>query len=142
MKAAEVLTQEGTDKLQDMLGLQKSLQEYLGYDFDAMSIEERVAMIKEYSIHLNQEVNEALYELPFFKPWKDYSNMTIEEQSAGIHKYKEELIDAWHFFMNMMLLVDFKPDEFYSMYMEKNAENIERQKRGYTHDVSYREEDK
>lgn len=126
--------------LQDMLDMQKALQAFLGYDFDNMSIQDRVKYIKEFSIHLNQEINEALYELPFFKPWKDYSGMSDDEIVNALVAYKKEIIDAWHFFMNMMLLVDFQADEFAHMYYEKNAENIERQKRGYTHDVSYREE--
>lgn len=125
--------------MQEMLDAQKELQVFLGVDTDEMDIEERVAFIKEHSIHLNQEINEALYELPYFKPWKDYSKMTEDEIVAGIVKYKEELVDAWHFFMNMMNAMDFSADELKLMYMEKNLENKERQKRGYTHDVSYRE---
>ena len=124
--------------MEKMLEMQKELQGYLGFDFEEMSIEERVAFIKEHSIHLNQEVNEALYELPYFKPWKDYSKITDDEVVKGLVAYKEELVDAFHFFMNMMLAIDFTADEFEAMYMNKNKENIERQRRGYTHDVSYR----
>ena len=124
--------------MEKMLEMQKELQGYLGFDFEEMSIEERVAFIKEHSIHLNQEINEALYELPYFKPWKDYSKITDDEVVKGLVAYKEELVDAFHFFMNMMLAIDFTADEFEAMYMSKNKENIERQRRGYTHDVSYR----
>ena len=124
--------------MQDMLNKQKELQVFLGNDTEEMSIEERVAFIKEHSIHLNQEINEALYELPFFKPWKDYKDITDEEIVDGIKKYKAEMIDAWHFFMNMLNAVDFCADEFKAMYMEKHQENKDRQERGYTHDVSYR----
>lgn len=127
------------DKLTTMLETQRGLQEYLGYDFESMDMQERTAFIKEHSIHLNQEINEALYELPFFKPWKDYSNMTSDEMAVALRKYKEEIVDSMHFFMNMMIAIDFQADEFFDMYMAKNKENIERQKRGYTHDVSYRD---
>lgn len=126
------------NQLQTMLDTQRSLQEFLGYDFDSMDMQERTIFIKEFSIHLNQEINEALYELPYFKPWKDYDNMTPDETVEALKRYKEELIDAFHFFMNMMIAVDFNADEFFAMYMEKNKENIARQQRGYTHDVSYR----
>lgn len=128
-----------SNSMQNMLEAQAKLQKFLGFEFEEMSIEERVAFIKEHSIHLNQEINEALYELPFFKPWKNYDGMTIDEMAAQIKKYKEELVDAFHFFMNMMLAVDFTADEFEALYMEKNCENILRQARGYTHDVSYRD---
>lgn len=126
------------DQLQIMLDTQKSLQEFLGYDFESMDMQDRTIFIKEFSIHLNQEINEALYELPYFKPWKDYENMTEEETIAALRRYKEELVDAFHFFMNMMVAIDFDAGEFFEMYMDKNKENIARQQRGYTHDVSYR----
>ena len=65
--------------LEEMLQKQEALQTRLGYDFSNMTKEEITAYIKEFSIHLNQEVNEMLYELPYFKPWKDYSLLTAEE---------------------------------------------------------------
>ena len=126
--------------MKKMLEMQKELQEFLGTDFEDMSMEERVAYIKEHSIHLNQEINEALYELPYFKPWKDYSNVTEDEVVEGLKSYKKEMVDAFHFFMNMLLAIDVTAEEFEALYMEKNAENFERQRRGYTHDVSYRTE--
>lgn len=126
------------EKLEQMLHMQRTFQERLGADFDAMSTRDRVAFIKEYSIHLNQEMNEMLYELPYFKPWKDYTEVTVEDEQAALAKAKMELIDAWHFFMNMMLGLDMSADEFYNMYMAKNKENHRRQDAGYRASVSYR----
>jgi len=128
------------DKFEDMLYTQLVLQKRLGYDFIHMTYEERTAFIKEMSIHLNQEVNEALYELPFFKPWKDYSKMTEEEKQDAFSKFIDELVDAWHFFMNLILAADITPEEFYKRYLAKNKENHKRQDKGYTHDISYRKE--
>jgi dimeric dUTPase (all-alpha-NTP-PPase superfamily) len=129
------------DIMQEMLNMQKELEEKtFGYDFDDMTIEERTAYIKEHSIHLNQEINEALYELPYFKPWKNYEGMTVDQTAVQLRKYKEELVDAFHFFMAMMIAVDMDAEEMRTMYFAKHQENINRQKRGYTHDVSYREE--
>ena len=127
--------------MQNMLNTQEELQSFLGTNFKSMTIEERVAFIKEHSIHLNQEINEALYTLVYFKPWKDYSSVTEEETVTSLKNYKGEMVDAFHFFMNMLLAVGFTADEFEAMYMEKNAENIRRQEAGYTHDVSYRTEE-
>jgi hypothetical protein len=124
-----------------MLEMQKNLQKFLGTDFEAMNNQERVAFIKEHSIHLNQEINVALYELPFFKPWKNYEGMTEGEIAEAFRKYKIEMVDAFHFFMNMLLALDVTAEEFEHIYMAKNAENIERQKRGYTYDVSYRDKE-
>lgn len=121
-----------------MLQKQREFQERLGSDFDAMSAKERVAFIKEHSIHLNQEVNEMLYELPHFKPWKDYSALTEADEQKMLQKAKMELIDAWHFFMNMALGLGMSAEEFYAMYLAKNSENHRRQDAGYTASVSYK----
>lgn len=126
------------NKLEHMMQLQKTFQERLGTDFENMTAKERVAFIKEHSIHLNQEVNEMLYELPYFKPWKDYSGVTAEDEAAAFAKAKVELIDAWHFFMNLALGLGMDAEEFYNIYAAKNKENHRRQDAGYTADVSYR----
>ena len=124
-----------------MLEMQKALQKRLGTDFNSFGYDgEATAFIKEHSIHLNQEINEMLYELPFFKPWKDYSNMSLEDRVKAFTKAKMECVDAWHFFMNIILALGFTSDEFYDMYMAKNKENFRRQDAGYTSDVSYKDQ--
>lgn len=127
-------------KLEDMMHKQRAFQERLDPNFNRMTPEQRVAFIKEHSIHLNQEVNEMLYELPFFKPWKDYSNMSGAAVTAAIEKARMECVDAWHFFMNIMIALGFSADSFYEMYMAKNKENHRRQDEGYTADKSYRDQ--
>jgi dimeric dUTPase (all-alpha-NTP-PPase superfamily) len=125
-------------KLESMLDMQKALQKRLGADFDDMTTQERVAFIKEHSIHLNQEVNEMLYELPYFKPWKNYRGLTPSMENEMLEKARMELIDAWHFFMNMALALGMTSEQFYMMYNAKNKENHRRQDEGYTADKSYR----
>jgi dimeric dUTPase (all-alpha-NTP-PPase superfamily) len=127
-------------KLAEMLNTQAKFQLRLDPEFYNMSIKERVAFIKEHSIHLNQEVNEMLYELPFFKPWKNYDGMSEADIEAAFEKARMECVDAWHFFMNIMLALGFSADNFYEMYMAKNKENHRRQDDGYTADVSYRDQ--
>ena len=125
-------------KLETMLSTQRKFQERLDPDFLERSVKERVAYIKEQSIHLNQEINEMLYELPYFKPWKDYSGVSVEQEAIMMAKARMECIDAWHFFMNIMLALGFTAEEFTYMYMKKNEENNRRQDTGYTADKSYR----
>ena len=125
-------------KLEEMMRAQHEFQLRLDPDFDKMNAKQRVAFIKEHSIHLNQEINEMLYELPFFKPWKDYSNMSEADIEDALKKARMECIDAWHFFMNIMLALGFTAEDFYCMYMAKNSENHRRQDEGYTADKSYR----
>jgi hypothetical protein len=127
------------DKLAIMLNMQKALQENAyGYSFEDMTPEQRTAYIKEMSIHINQEMNEMLYELPFFKPWKKYDGMTDEEIVEAFDKGKKELIDFAHFFFNVVNAFGMTSDELFTEYYNKNKENYERQVRGYTHDVKYR----
>lgn len=128
------------NKLEGMMMLQQGFQERLGADFETMTVRDRVAFIKEHSLHLNQEINEMLYELPYFKPWKDYTDVTEQDEQAMLAKAKMELIDAWHFFMNMMLGLGFTAEEFYEMYMRKNRENHRRQDVGYKAHMSYRDQ--
>lgn len=124
--------------LDKMLQKQKELQERLGYDFGSMTREEITAYIKEFSIHLTQELHETLYSLPYFKPWKDYSAMTIEEYEADMEEARKEFIDMFHFVLNIALALGMSDKDIYDMYMAKNEENHRRQDEGYTHDKSYR----
>lgn len=127
------------DLLRTMMQMQKALQENAyGYDFDSLTPAERTAMIKEMSIHVNQEMNEMLYELPFFKPWKKYDCMTEEEIEAAFDKARKEYIDFMHFQMNVAILLGLTADQIFTGYYSKNKENYRRQIEGYTHDKSYR----
>jgi len=119
------------EMLTDMLEHQERFQKRLYPDMDDWTVEQRAAYIKEMSIHLTAEIHEALYELPFFKPWKDYSNLAQIEQDLAMHKVQEELVDAWHFFMNIMLAADFDAKLWYSMYLRKIGINHKRQDEGY-----------
>jgi dimeric dUTPase (all-alpha-NTP-PPase superfamily) len=124
--------------LQEMLDKQNKLQERLGYDIGSMHDEERSAFIKENSIHLTQELHELLYEIPHFKPWKDYSGMSLFDSYESWYKASKELIDMLHFFLNICLALGLNADNLYDMYMAKNKENHKRQDEGYTYDKSYR----
>ncbi len=124
--------------LDKMLQKQKELQERLGYDFDSMTQEEITAYIKEFSIHLTQELHEMLHVMPYFKPWMEYSTMTVEEYETGMEEARKEFIDMFHFMLNIALALDMSDKDIYDMYMEKNKENHKRQDEGYTYDKSYR----
>lgn len=124
--------------LQEMLDKQNKLQERLGYDIGSMHDEERSAFIKENSIHLTQELHELLYEIPHFKPWKDYSGMSLFDLYESWYKASKELIDMLHFFLNICLALGLNADNLYDMYIAKNKENHRRQDEGYTYDKSYR----
>lgn len=136
-----------TGALQTIMDKQRKFQEdyalkpYGVNKFGDMPVEDLVDYIKEHSIHLNQEINEMLYELPFFKPWKDYTKMTSDEMCEGIVAARKEYVDALHFFINIGIALGFAESDLFNQYMDKHKQNITRQEDGYTHDKSYRQED-
>lgn len=122
----------GEQSLNKMFEMQKSLQERLGYDFNSLTMEQRVAYLKENWIALSDEFSEVLERLPW-KPWKKYSpeakvDWTSEEQKV---ETQFEIVDAFHFLINMALLVGIDGNTLWKMYAQKNAENFARQDRGY-----------
>lgn len=118
-------------KLQQMLNLQNKLQQRLGHDIPNMSLKERTSFIKEFSIHSNQEMNEMLYELPYFKPWKNYDNLTPKDVETSLQLAREEFIDKLHFDLNIALALGMDEDMIHKMYCEKNNINHKRQDEGY-----------
>ena len=126
--------------LETMMNTQKAFQERLGTNFDIMSYKDRRDYMMSHAIYLDQEIQEALYEMPFFKEWKNYDAMTNEEMEEAWAKVRMELIDSFHFFMNLMLCAGMSADDVFKMYMAKNKENHRRQDVGYTADVSYQDQ--
>lgn len=123
-------------ELSTMLEMQKAFQRRVDPRFEG-DLETRAAFIRDHFVYLSQELQEALYEIPYFKHWKDYSKMSTAEANEAYERYKEELVDAWHFFMNMMLAAGMSAEELYDMYMEKHKENIRRQDEGYDHTMKH-----
>lgn len=128
------------DMLKEIMGKQLELQTRLGTNFSTMTDEERAQFMRDHRGYLEDELAEALYEMPYYKMWKDYSNMSEEERLVAWQKVRMELIDALHFFVNLMLDAGMTAEEVHYMYMAKNKENHRRQDEGYTSDVSYRDQ--
>lgn len=125
------------DSVEVMLDYQKAFQRRVDPRCESPDLKERAAFIRDHYVYLDQELQEMLYEVPFFKRWKDYSKMTNSEIEEAYHKAKEELIDSWHFFMNLMIALNMSADELFQMYLEKNKENIRRQNEGYDHTMKH-----
>ena len=126
------------NQLELILELQAELQKRLGFDYSNMTPQERADYMRDNRGYLEDEIAEALYEMPYYKSWKDYEKMTTEERAVAWSKVRMELIDALHFFMNLFLCAGMTADEIVSMYVAKNRENHRRQDVGYTADQSYR----
>lgn len=118
----------GDDRLEHMLKTQEHLQATVyGWEFDRLTPEARMAFMRDNMLALMDELHEALGEIGW-KPWATSRHMNIEP-------FISEMVDAWHFFMNLLLATGMYPDEisrlFYSKYMEKSKRNAERQLEGY-----------
>lgn len=79
------------------------------------------------------ELSEALNEIA----WKTWS---VDKDKFNRDQYVQELVDAWHFLMNLLLLAgdaisdesnaESLADEFYRRYIDKSAVNMERFRSG------------
>lgn len=119
---------------------QREFQERLGFNFSTMTEQERAEFMRNHRGYLEDELAEALYEMPGYKTWKDYSGMSTEAKEIAWQKVRMELVDAFHFFVNLLLGAGFTADELFKMYLMKNSENNRRQDAGYTSDVNYRDQ--
>lgn len=103
-----------------------------GLDYDKASFKERVDDITVQWRNLTTEFSELIERLPF-KEWKTYT----PEQLRGARDQEEtleiwyEYADMFHFFMNIGLALGIRGDDLEKLYITKNKENYDRQKRGY-----------
>jgi len=125
------------NELEHMFKLQKVFQDRVDQRYKSTDLKERAAFLRDHFVFCNQEMQEMLYELPYFKPWKDYNKMTDEEIEEAYEKAKEEIIDAWHFFINIMLGLGMTAEELFTRYLDKHKENIRRQNEGYDHTMKH-----
>ncbi|WP_353856836.1 dUTPase [Bacillus sp. Bos-x628] len=112
---------------QFILDNQKEFQKRMGHDIDNMTPQEKATYIKAMMLWTIDELSEALHELPYAKEWS--SKYEKEDYSIEKHErlFKEEVIDALHFFTNIMVAVGMTEEEILRMYREKNKINYQRQ---------------
>lgn len=63
--------------------------------------------------------------------WKMWKNARVEYTEAHMKEMHIELIDILHFWANLCIIWDLTPHKIVQLYSEKNAENHNRQDRGY-----------
>ena len=71
-----------------------------------------------------------------WKYWKDDNKIAQRQKltalsAADMKELKMEYVDMFHFFINWGLMIGMTGDEVLQYYVAKNAENFDRQKRGY-----------
>lgn len=146
----ENLFQQSNNTLKDLYNLQKDIQENVyKYDFEKM----RALPLNEFrqffdwNYHAIQdelrEVFDALggihdgVQSGVWKPWKKAFHEKVPQMTFNTMTDRDkkelqmELIDIQHFLFNLMLATGMTAEDLFNMYFAKNAENRERQKRGY-----------
>ena len=110
--------------LQHMLALQKKMQiESYGADPTKLTGVKRIQFVKDMKLALEAELQEAMDEIGW-KPWATSRHFNEEA-------FKNELVDGFHFFMNLVLAADMDAKELYDRYLAKRQKNIQRQLTGY-----------
>ena len=110
IKSNEEIPQDTTPE-NKMKKLYEMKEPFLGYRIFMISS----ALVHE-AIELQRETN--------WKWWK--KDKAIENE-----KLQDEVIDLWHFLIQLSIEAGFEPQTLISKYIEKNKENTGRQLRGY-----------
>lgn len=105
------------DKLGDMFNRCVVFQEMLKND-----VESREYM-NEQTLALFVETGEMIQETNW-KTWK-------KPKKVNTPKLNEEIIDMWHFLINISLAAGLDSGDVHFMFVKKNDENIRRQEEGY-----------
>lgn len=74
-------------------------------------------LIKEMIQATIQELAEAVQVMKSWKPWKQ------TEIPCDVDHWKEEMVDAMHFFVESLILAGVTPDELHDLYFKKHAVN-------------------
>jgi hypothetical protein len=124
--------------MQDNLGLMLEMQRQLQLVMPPpnrvpgdLRGEDRATFVTWNMFAIEDELHEAIAEMGW-KPWATSRHLNADAML-------KEMIDAWHFFMNVLLVIAGEKgwttqqlaEEFTKVYIAKNAVNVERQQEGY-----------
>ncbi len=112
------------DKLAELFSMQKLFQQKL----HGHRIEKGLFYPLRIPIQVTAIVAELGEILESYQGWKDWRSKIPEVDKEHL---LEEIVDLWHFVINLTLYLGFDSDDLYRKYLEKHKENYERQKRGY-----------
>lgn len=113
------------ESLHDAFEMQKNSQIDRGFSFP-MDGEKRAAYIKTQTLHCIDELCEMLHEVKGYKEWKRYDYKDERTNTIADMKATAELVDAFHFFMNIALALGMSADDLLVGYAAKQQINKER----------------
>jgi dimeric dUTPase (all-alpha-NTP-PPase superfamily) len=117
------------DRLEEMLKMQEALQtKYNGGERpgDMVGVA-RMNYVRTMVLATEDELHEALRETQ----WKPWSHHDGDRDNINRPAFLAEMIDAWHFYMNLLLVANITADEFFNEYLRKNGINHDREDNGY-----------
>lgn len=117
------------DRLDEMMNAQKLFQQLMDEHGRApaeLTGDERKDYIRTHVLATTDELHEALRETTW-KPWSQKEDL----YATGRIYFLREMIDAWHHFMNLLLVADVDADEFFTEYLRKMEINKQRKVNGY-----------
>ena len=112
------------DKLDEIFDQQKALNNRIGVNTDAMSVDDKAQWVLNYTRAMQQEIAELIDSVPW-KWWAKYQE--FDEQNA-----KVEVVDLFHFLISIAQVLGMSPEDVYEAYVKKNKVNHNRQESGYT----------
>ena len=148
-KCADLEVQDFYSDVKDTLGLvynkQIELQSRLGFNFENWTLKEIADFWCVNKHAMSDELNEMFDALggvndgiasAAWKYWKKdnakAADMTVADLSeADRLELFYEWIDGLHFYMNFAISIGMTAEDIVNLYMAKNAENHDRQNRGY-----------
>jgi dimeric dUTPase (all-alpha-NTP-PPase superfamily) len=110
------------NELKEMFEMQERFQNRTG-NMPTINHGLNIEYVKDMSLAAISEVMEALRETPW-KPWK-------KKQEYNQENFQKEIIDLWHFVINLSIASGMDYKELYKKFVDKNKINIERHKKGY-----------
>lgn len=113
-----------TDTLSKMFELQTQFMKRLGHDPETMTAEQKTQHSMLMHNCINVECSEMLQELNW-KPWKK-TKKDVDEA-----KVREEIIDVFHFLLELMIIHGITATDLRYTYEAKMAINNKRQDNGY-----------
>jgi dimeric dUTPase (all-alpha-NTP-PPase superfamily) len=111
------------DMLDEIFECQKALNKRIGVDTDALSEEQQVHWLLNYSRALSQETAEMIDSVPW-KWWAKY-------QKYDRPNVQVEIVDMLHFLVSLAQVAGLGAKDVHELYMKKNRVNFQRQDAGY-----------
>ena len=83
-------------------------------------------IVRDLALKGVEEMFEALGHLKNWKPHRNTENTEINQD-----EFLEEVVDAFNYFLSMLVLVGVKPDDLYDAYVKKDKKIHKRLETGY-----------